>query len=591
MSKQSHTRAASASAAFLVIMGGILVLLNVLGVFVHVRADATEKELFSLSNGSKRLVSSLKDRMEILAYFSEDLPPPHNATERYVRDLLVEYKEASKGKISLRFINPVKDEDKQAAEKDNVSRVQDQKLEADSFSVHEGYRGLAFHYLGDARSIAQVDDTDGLEYEITQIIKEMTGEKVKIAVLGGKNADPQPDPMQMRMGQPPEKGGVKLNSLKAYLPTYDVQEVKADKEIGGEFKALLIVQPDQPFTETELRYIDQFVMRGGSLAVFGGALKLDMQMGQPSGSFVDTGLNKLLSKWGVSMSSKVLADAQCGRARMPTTLGIPVAVPYPPVPIITFEEYQRKHPVLFRLNQTALPYASPLALNDALKGDKEVKRTILAQSTKYAWTIDGATVDLKARERWEVPKERQSYVVGVALQGKLPSAFAEAPASTPEGGDNPDANAEIKAPARAEKPVHVLVFGSGFFMRDEFLPQPQRGARDIPGGAAALALNAIDWLAQDSDLVEIRAKSVEDPTLEVPTNVKEAEATIREAIEQQDKDKADKAFEERKASMAAWDNKKATYRLGNTLGLPLAFALFGVLRWRVRKATRAKLKL
>jgi ABC-type uncharacterized transport system involved in gliding motility auxiliary subunit len=468
--------------------------------------------------------------------------------------------------------------------------VQDQKLEQDSFSVHEGFRGVAFRYLGDTRAIAQVDDTDGLEYEITQIIKEMTGEKVKIGVVAGHNPEPPPNPMQMQMGMPPQQGGVKLNSLKGYMPTYDVQEIKLDKEVPSELKALLIVQPEQPFTDTELRYIDQYVMRGGSLAVFGGAMKVDVAGGAPSGSAVDTGLNKLLEKWGLTLTSKLVADAQCGRARMPTNFGIPIAVPYPPVPVVAFEDYQRKHPVLFRLDQTAVPYASPIALNDNLKGDKQVKRTILAQSTKYAWLMEGASIDLKARERWEVPKARQSYVLGVALEGNLPSAFAAAPVSSPEGGDSGSASA-IKAPARADKPVHVLVFGSGYFMRDEFLPQPQGGAREIPGGAAALALNAVDWLAQDSDLIEIRAKSVEDPSLEVPQNVKEAEATIREAIGEQNQDKADKAFKERKESMAAWDSKKTTYRWGNTLGLPLALALFGVIRWQVRKASRKNLKL
>jgi ABC-type uncharacterized transport system involved in gliding motility auxiliary subunit len=591
MTQKTQTRAASASAVLLLLMGGILVLLNVLGLFVHVRADATEKELFSLSSGSKRLASTLKDRMEIVAYFSPDLPPPHNATERYVRDLLLEYKDSSKGKIALRFVHPEKDEDKQAAERDNVSRVQDQKLESDSFSVHEGYRGLAFHYLGDTRSIAQIDDTDGLEYEITQIIKEMSGEKVKIGVLGGHNEDPPPNPMQMQMGQPPPQGGVKLNSLKGYLPTYDVQEVKADKELPTDLKALLIVQPDKPFSDSELRYINQFVMRGGSLAVFGGSIKVDVTSGSPTGSFVDTGLNKLLSKWGVSVEGKLIADAQCGRARMPTQLGIPVAVPYPPVPIITFEEYQRKHPVLFRLDQVALPYTAALTLNDTLKANKDVKRTILGQSTKNSWLMQGTSIDLKARERWELPRERQSFVVGVAEEGRLPSAFASVPASTPEGGDSGAAPSNIKAPDVAEKPVHLLVFGSGFFMRDEFMQQPQRGMREVPGGAVAFALNAIDWLAQDNDLIAIRAKSVEDPALEVPSNVKEAEATIREAIDQQDQEKADKAFKERKDNMAAWDQKKTSYRWGNTLGLPLAFALFGVLRWRVRKAKRATLKL
>ena len=589
MTTKNQARASGQSATFLILLGGIFVLLNVLGLFFNLRSDWTKRELFSLSKGSMHLASTLKDRMEIVAYFSPDLPPPHNATERYVRDLLTEYKDASKGKIALRFVHPEKDEDKQAAERDGVHRVQDQKLEADSFSVHEGFRGVAFRYLGDTRAIAQVDDTDGLEYEITQIIKEMTGEKVKIGVLAGKNPEPAPNPMQMQMGMPPQQGGVKLNSLKGYMPTYDVQEVKADKEIPTELKALLIVQPEQAFTDSELRYIDQYVMRGGSLAVFGGSMKVDTAGGAPSAAPVETGLNKLLDKWGVSMQSKIVADAQCGRARMPTNFGIPIAVPYPPVPIIGFEEYQQKHPVLFRLDQTAVPFITPLALNDSLKGDKQVKRTILAQSTKYAWLMEGATIDLKARERWEVPKERQSFVLGVAIEGNLPSAFSAAAVSSPEGGDAAASN--IKAPARAEKPVHVLVFGSGYFMRDEFLPQPQGGARNIPGGAAALALNAVDWLAQDSDLIEIRAKSVEDPSLEVPQNVKEAEATIREAIGEQNQDKADKAFKERKDSMAAWDGKKTSYRWGNTLGIPLVFALFGVIRWRVRKAKRANLKL
>ncbi len=586
MTKKQQARAAKESAAFLLLVGGILILINVLGVFFHSRVDTTDKQLFSLSKGSLHLASTLKDQMEIVAYFSADLPPPHNATERYVRDLLLEYKDASHGKITLRFVHPEKDEDKQAAERDNVPRVQDQKLEADSFSVQEGYRGLAFHYLGDTRSVGHIDSTDGLEYEIAQLIKEMSGEKVKIAVLDGHNEAPQQQNPMMMMQQP--QGGPHMNSIKGYLPTYDVQEIRADKEIPADLKALLIVQPEIPFTEQELRYINQYVMRGGSLAIFGGALKVDMAGGAPTASAVDVGLNKLLDKWGVRLEGKLVADAQCGRARMQTSLGIPLPVPYPPVPVVSFTEYQRKHPALFKLDQVGLPYSSPLTLSDVLKSDKLVKRTLLANSTKQSWLMEGPSIELKPTDRWRVPGYSGPYVMAVALEGKLPSAFAQAPASTPEA--NANAASDIKAPERAEKPVHVLVFGTGYFMRDEFLPDPSRGQRES-GGAVALALNAIDWLAQESDLIEIRAKSVEDPALAVPMNVKEAEATIRRAVQEQDEAKADKAFKERKQAMAAWDQKKSTYRWANTLGLPILFALFGLSRWRARKARKAGMQL
>src|SRR6185436_12899667 len=63
--------------------------------------------------------------MEVVAYFSHDLPPPHNATERYVRDLLAEYRDASNGKIRVTIVHPTKDEQKQAAERDGITRVQD----------------------------------------------------------------------------------------------------------------------------------------------------------------------------------------------------------------------------------------------------------------------------------------------------------------------------------------------------------------------------------------------------------------------------------------------------------------------------------
>jgi ABC-type uncharacterized transport system involved in gliding motility auxiliary subunit len=577
MAVRTQSRLRSESALFLLVLGAILVLLNLLGFFgVGLHTDTTSARVFSLSKGSKRLASSLNDQMEIRAYFSKDLPPPYNALQRYVRDLLAEYRDASHGKITLRVIEPSSDEEKQAAEHDSIDRMQDQKLESDSFSVHEGYRGIAFHYLGDVKALKHVDTTEGLEYEVTQLIKQMVGEKTEVGLLGGHE------------GPTLAKG---LSALKQYLPTYDLKEIKADAEIAKTIKALLIVHPENALSETELRYINQFVMRGGSLAIFGGSLKIDMSQGaQPTAKPIDTGLNKLLEKWGVTLDNRIVADAQCGRARMPTQIpGLAVPVPYPPVPVIGFDDEQRKHPAMFRLNQVGMPYPVRIALNDNLKGDREVKRTVLARSTENSWLMEGDSIDLQTREpnAWRIPGYSGPYPVGVALEGKLPSAFAHVEVSTPQG-ETPAA--KIEAPDRAEKTVHVLVFGSGFFMRDEFLPPPQPGQSGFPG-SVAFALNSIDWLAQEGDLIEIRAKNVEDPMLEIPQNVRQAEDVIRTAVEKQDEASAKQAFEKRKEAMKAWDRRKNAYRWGNTLAIPGAFALLGIVRWRARLARKARLKL
>jgi len=43
--------------------------------------------------------------------------------------------------------------------------------------------------------------------------------------------------------------------------------------------------------------------------------------------------------------------------------------------------------------------------------------------------------------------------------------------------------------------------------------------------------------------------------------------------------------------MQAWDERKRAYRFGNSLAIPLGFALLGLVRWRMRVARKAHLKL
>src|SRR5687767_4404330 len=128
MAMNKRTRAATESLAFLAIVAVSLVLLNVLGVFFFGPLDMTKNQLFSLSEGSKRVVSNLEDDLEVTAYFTENLPPPFNATERYVRDILDEYQAASKGKLKVRFVNPDTDETRQQAETEGAQRVAHQKI-------------------------------------------------------------------------------------------------------------------------------------------------------------------------------------------------------------------------------------------------------------------------------------------------------------------------------------------------------------------------------------------------------------------------------------------------------------------------------
>jgi ABC-type uncharacterized transport system involved in gliding motility auxiliary subunit len=419
-----------------------------------------------------------------------------------------------------------------------------------------------------------VGGTDGLEYDITQTLKQLTGEKVTIGVLSGHE------------GATLQKG---LSVFVKFLPTYDVVEVDAKKEIDPKVKALLIVAPETPLSEDELRNIDAFVMKGGGLGVFGGTLKITQDQQELTATQQDVGLNTLLEKWGVKMQNEVVADAKCGQAPFRTPIGLQIPVAFPPVPIISFDEEQSKHPVAYRMDQVFMPFSATLKPNGALKADKDVKITVLGNTSKNAWIISGDKVDLKPRHPrdWVMSQNRGSFPVAVAIEGKLPSAFRAQALTSSAGG----AAAGPKGPAVAEKPVHVFVVAASGFIRDEFLPPAERTSAQDLNSAVSFGLNAVDWLAQADELIAIRAKSVEEPLIEVPATVKEAETEIKAAAKDGDESSAQAALSKRKEAMEDWDAKKARTKLINIALMPLLFIAFGLVRWQVRKKKRANIVL
>ncbi len=171
----------------------------------------------------------------------------------------------------------------------------------------------------------------------------------------------------------------------------------------------------------------------------------------------------------------------------------------------------------------------------------------------------------------------------IAIEGKLPSAYV-----APMNEDTPN---PIQAPPVAEGQVRVLVSGTSTFLEDAFMPPPSQQGDVQMNAALALALNAVDWLAADSDLIAIRAKTVEEPALAVPDSVLAAENTARAAAEEGDEAAVESALDERTAAIESWDAKKRAYRWVNTLGIPFLVALFGLFRWRQRSNKKKTLKL
>jgi gliding-associated putative ABC transporter substrate-binding component GldG len=564
------------SIGFLIIIAGVLVLANVASSFVFGRIDLTANKIHSLSEGSERLVGSLEDQMTITAYFTENLPEPWNALEQYTRHLLDEYVAASNGKLVVRYVHPDTQEEREQAQEDGVTAVPHTVMGQGSVNVQEGYHGLVIRYLDRHETVAVIQEPRGLEYAISSAIRELVRDPIKVGIVSGHGSPELTD----------------MSNFQAAMSQYEISAVSVSEEIDvNETPALIIAGPTERFTDEELRRINQYVMNGGSLGIFGGAMNIEQSQMGLTGRPADTGLNELLRPWGMTLEEGVVADMSCGQVQYPhPVLRIPLPTYFPPIPILAVPEEAQDHPVTFRLSSVPLVFASPIETNAAFE---RLNGRILARSGEgRSWLLTGDSINLTPRDQneWE-PQARGPYNMLAAVQGTLPSAF------TTSGDSN------IEAPARSRRPVQVFVTGSGWLLRNDVFPDQQRtqGGGQF-GGAMVLTLNAIDWLTQDQDLIAVRAKNVEDPQIDMPRTMSrpseeaQAQAERVRAGEVENEEELEQIQENIRAYVRqyneaeeAWKTEQSLYRWGITLGIPFLVIIAGILRWVMRRNKRANL--
>ncbi|MEJ5359308.1 MAG: Gldg family protein [Desulfobacterales bacterium] len=159
-----------------------VVLLNAAGVTLFARLDLTRNRIYSLSEVSREVVATLSEPLTIHAFFSRNLPPPYNAVEQYLRDLLEEYAVHAGRFFNYRFHEvsgeegeppPAVRENQKLASAYGIHPVQVQTIEKDEVAFKRVYMGLVLIHGDLIEQIPALTTTDGLEYRITTAVQKM----------------------------------------------------------------------------------------------------------------------------------------------------------------------------------------------------------------------------------------------------------------------------------------------------------------------------------------------------------------------------------------------------------------------------------
>jgi ABC-type uncharacterized transport system involved in gliding motility auxiliary subunit len=521
------------SAAGVILVLVILLGINILGNFFKVRADLTEGKLYSLSDGTKRILNKLDTEVEIRFYYSRDnasMPVQLRTYAQEVSDLLAEYQQAGHGKIKIVKLDPKPDSDAEDSARIDGVEAQTTNL------TDKIYLGLAVSCLDAKQSISFLSPEREtlLEYDISRAISSVANPKK--AVVGVMSALPvlgKASPMMMIQRQQPTRPWVFVQELRENFTLKEVPETT--DQIDPDISVLLLLYP-KDITEAAQYAIDQFLLRGGRvIALLDPFSFVDSQLngnqGMGGGQTFSASLPTLLKAWGLTFTDHQVVVDPTFATRIQR--GNDEVQGDPSVLSITAAGINRKDPLGAATTDLLLPFVGAFTGKPA---DGLTEEVIVASSDR-AGLVDATAAQLggdAVKRDWKAANT--NYPLVVRLTGKFKTAYPNgAPPPNPSPSPNPSPESS-PTPQPTPTPAQlkegdgkgvVILIGDSDFAFDTIAGREQQVLNQTvytpSNGNLNLIESAVEQLAGDSNLIGIRSRaSANKPFLVV--NQMEAEA-------------------------------------------------------------------
>lgn len=501
-----------------------LIFANILVARLNLRWDITEEKIFSLSEGSKKILSDINEPVNIKFFYSSSnkkMPAAIKLYARRVKDFLSEYEYSSNGMITVNEIDPYPDSNEEELA---------QRYDIESLSVDGGdnvYFGMAFIAADKEASMSVINPSREklLEYDITKLIQRVYNPKritigimSDLPVFGGT-----PPGMPAMMGE----GYRKWLFVEELERTYNVTNLPSNtKRIPDDIDLLMVIHPRSMGDEQQFA-IDQYVLSGKNLIVAVDPYCISDPMsqlmrGMPQTSYLD----KLFSAWGLHMDvSKLVIDMDLSTRLRGRDGGVEDD---PSWTSPNIESFDKDSIISARIERMLFPLAGVIEKTPDCLADFDV----LIHSSTNAGVLDLATI------QEGVPAMRRAFVsrnehlaMAVQIRGLFKTAF---PDGAPLKEDRDDEDAENEQPAieanlkSSESQSAIVIISDADFLFDDFYVQ--RGSllgveiAQVFNDNLNFFSNATEVLTGSDELISLRTRGTyERPFTVVAKLEKEAQ--------------------------------------------------------------------
>jgi gliding-associated putative ABC transporter substrate-binding component GldG len=434
----------------------IVVLVNLISKQFFFRLDLTENRQYTLSKATISILRDLEDPITVKAYFSKDLPSQLIKTKNDFREMLVEYGKLSGQMVVYEFISPNEDQDlEQEAMQNGIQPVMINVREKDQMKQQRAYMG-ALLSLGDSKEIIPVVEPGlAMEYTLSTAIKKLAiVTKPTIGFLQGN-------------GEPAIQNLAQANQELGILYSVEGVTITDSTSIPAHIETLAIIRPSDSIPQKVFSELDRHLAGGGRLFIAVNRVQGDLQGGYGSG--LTTGLESWLREKGVVVNENFIMDENCVSATMQQQIGNAIQISSIAIPYVPRINQFSDHPVTQGLEEVILPFASTIDF----MGDSTNTFTPVLFSSELSGT-QSAPAYFNFQRRWtqgDFPLQNQ--VLGGVLEGNLSGNI----------------------------PSRMVVIGDGDFAVND-------NGQQLNPDNVNLLVNGIDWLSDDTGLIELRTKGV-----------------------------------------------------------------------------------
>ncbi len=437
---------------------GILILVNLLSRQFFLRLDLTQNKQYTLSHATKNILGDLDEPILVKAFFTSDLPQQYQKTIQDFHNLLVEYANRSHSMVDFEFIDPGENEDNERKAMENgISPLLINVREKNKSVQKKAFMGAVVE-AGDLKDVIAFVQPEGpMEYQLTTAIKKVSRvDKPAVALLQGHG-----EPSIQDLNQ-----AVQTLSILYQVESVDMRSVS---EIASRYKTAILIKPADTIPPAHLAMIDDYLAKGGNLLLASDRVEGNFQTVQ--GTATSVGLEDWLGRKGVEILPQFLVDANCGSVSVQQQQGFfryNTAIEFPFFPLV---KKFGNHPITKGIEQVVFQFVSPINY----VGDTASRFTPLVVTSGRTGTLQ-PPLYFDVQRKWSgTDFPLKSLTIGGLLEqlnGSTIALFS-------------DGDFALGAQNRSHTPDNI-----------------------------SLLVNAIDFLSDDTGLIDLRTKGVTSRPIE-----------------------------------------------------------------------------